>query len=202
MWKTLGSNNHSECSYTIREVLLIWVPAIHRFIYQSVGVCVCPTVWTQGRVQRLTHKQSDCTSHLVKTILKKALLNLKSHTSYFSHAVNYLHEYVTFWYVWNIRTTNFERFSQISNFRRVKNSHVFVTPVKNLFEFFTSVTNTCEFFTRVTDSFECESQTNLSQVWKIQTYMYLSHLWRIRANCTQMWQIHANPSLLYAWHVW
>ena len=24
----------------------------------------------------------------------------------------------------------------------------------------------CEFFTRVTDSFECESQTNLSQVWK------------------------------------
>ena len=52
----------------------------------------------------------------------------------------------------------------MSNFRRVKNSHVFVTPVKNSFEFFTYLTNTCEFFTCVTDSFECESQTNLSQV--------------------------------------
>ena len=52
----------------------------------------------------------------------------------------------------------------MSNFRRVKNSHVFVTCVKNSFEFFTCVINTCEFFTRVTDSFECESQTNLSQV--------------------------------------
>ena len=56
------------------------------------------------------------------------------------------------------------RFSQMSNFRRVKNSHVFVIPVKNSFELFTSVTNTCKFSTRVTDSFECESQTNLSQV--------------------------------------
>ena len=27
------------------------------------------------------------------------LLNLNIHTSYFSHAVNYSHEYVTFWYV-------------------------------------------------------------------------------------------------------
>ena len=52
----------------------------------------------------------------------------------------------------------------MSNFRRVTNSHVFVTPVKNSFEFFTSVTNMCEFFTCLTDSFECESQTNLSQV--------------------------------------
>ena len=54
----------------------------------------------------------------------------------------------------------------MSNFKRVKNSHVlvFVTPVKNSFEFFTNVTNTCKFFTHVTDSFECESQTNLSQV--------------------------------------
>ena len=42
----------------------------------------------------------------------------------------------------------------MSNFRRMKNSHVFVTPVKNSFEFFTCVT----------DSFECESQTNLSKV--------------------------------------
>ena len=50
------------------------------------------------------------------------------------------------------------------NSRRVKNSHVFVTPVKNSFDFCTCVTNTCEFFTCVTDSFECESQTNLSQV--------------------------------------
>ena len=85
--------------------------------------------------------------------------------------MKYLHEYVTFWYVWKIRTTNFEiligtSFSQMSNFRWVKNSHVFVIPVKNSFELFTCVTNTCEFFTRVTDSFECERQTNLSQVWK------------------------------------
>ena len=52
----------------------------------------------------------------------------------------------------------------MTNFRRVKNSHIFVTPVKISFEFYTCVTNTCEFFTRVIDSFECESQTNLSQV--------------------------------------
>ena len=52
----------------------------------------------------------------------------------------------------------------MSKFRRVKNSHVFVIPVKNSFDFFTLVTNTCEFFTRVIDSFECESQMNLSQV--------------------------------------
>ena len=38
----------------------------------------------------------------------EALLNLNIHTSYISHAVNYSHEYVTFWYVWNIRTANFE----------------------------------------------------------------------------------------------
>ena len=88
--------------------------------------------------------------------------------------MSYSHEFVTFWYLWNIRTTNFviligTSFSQMSNFRRVKNSHVFVTPVKNSFEFSTYVTNTCEFFIRVTDSFECESQTNLSQVWKSVT---------------------------------
>ena len=52
----------------------------------------------------------------------------------------------------------------MSNNRRVKNSHVFFTPVKNSFECFICVTNTCEFFSRVTDSFECESKTNLSQV--------------------------------------
>ena len=52
----------------------------------------------------------------------------------------------------------------MSNFRRVKNSQVFVTHVKNLFEFFTCMTNTCKFLTCVTDSFECESQMNLSQV--------------------------------------
>ena len=48
----------------------------------------------------------------------------------------------------------------MSNFRRVKNSHVSVTPVKNLFDF----SHVCEFFTHVTDSFECERQTNLSHV--------------------------------------
>ena len=88
--------------------------------------------------------------------------------------MKYSHEYVIFWYVWKIRTTSFEisigtSFSQMSNFRWVKNSHVFAIPVKNVknsFELFTCVTNTCEFFTRVTDSFECGSQTNLSQVWK------------------------------------
>ena len=42
----------------------------------------------------------------------------------------------------------------MSNFRRVKNSHVFVTPVKTSFEFFTDVTNTCESFTSVKDSYE------------------------------------------------
>ena len=52
----------------------------------------------------------------------------------------------------------------MSNFRRVKNSHVFVTFVKTSFELFRCVTNKCEFFTRVIDSFKCESQTNLSQV--------------------------------------
>ena len=52
----------------------------------------------------------------------------------------------------------------MSNSRRVKNSHVFVTLVKNSFEFFTLVTNTYEFFTGVTDSFESESQTRMSQV--------------------------------------
>ena len=116
-----------------------------------------------------------------------ALLNLNIHTSYFSHTVNCSHEYITFWHVWNLRTANFEiligtSFSQMSNFRRVKNSHVFVTPVKNSFEFFTTVTNTCEFFTRVTDSFECESKMNTSQVWKIRTY--LSHMWRIHVTNT------------------
>ena len=107
--------------------------------------------------------------NIYQRILETALLNLNIHTSYFSQAVKYTQEYVTFWYVLNIRSTNFEilkgtSFSQMSNFRRVKNSHVFVTPVKNSFEFFTCVTNMCEFITRVTDSFECESQTNMSQV--------------------------------------
>ena len=83
----------------------------------------------------------------------------------------------------------------MSYFRRVKDSHVFVTPVKNSFDFCTCVTNTCDFFTCVTDSFECESQTNLSHVWKIRAY--LSHLWTIRAIFSQMRQIRANPSLLW-----
>ena len=95
-------------------------------------------------------------------------------------------------------TTNYEiligmSFSQLPNFRCVKNLHVFVISVKNLFEFFTCVTNTCEFFTPVTASFECESQTNLSHVWKIWTY--LSHMWRICATFSQMWEIRVNPGL-------
>ena len=42
----------------------------------------------------------------------------------------------------------------MSNFRRVKNSHVFVTHVKNSCEFFTDVTNTCKSFTSVKDLHE------------------------------------------------
>ena len=90
-----------------------------------------------------------------------ALLNLNIHTSYFSHAVNYSHEYLTFF---NFEILLGTSFSQMSHFRRVKNSHIFVTPVKNSFKFLTCVTNTCEFFTSVIDSFECLSQRNLSQV--------------------------------------
>ena len=45
---------------------------------------------------------------LKSLMIKKAKLNLNIYTSYFSHAVNYSHEYLTFWYVWNLRTTNFE----------------------------------------------------------------------------------------------
>ena len=87
------------------------------------------------------------------------LLNLNIHTSYFSHAVNYSHEFVTFCYVWNIRTTNFKiligtSFSQMSNFRRVTNSYVFITPVKNSFAFL--------------------------HVWQIRANS--SHVWQIRSN--------------------
>ena len=79
-------------------------------------------------------------SHNCGFALVRAMLNLNIHTSYFSHAVNYSHENVTFWYGWNVRTTIFEilkgtSFSQMSNFGRVKNSHVFVTSVKNLLDF-------------------------------------------------------------------
>ena len=73
--------------------------------------------------------------------------------------MNYSHEYVTFWYVWNIRTTNFEilirtSFSQMSNFRRVKNSHVFVTTAK--------------------------IRSNFSRVWQISANS--SYVWQIRSN--------------------
>ena len=37
-----------------------------------------------------------------------ALLSLNTDTSCSSYVVNYSHGYVTFWYVWNIHTTNFE----------------------------------------------------------------------------------------------
>ena len=100
-------------------------------------------------------------AQLFEDIWAEALLNLNIHTSYFSHAVSYLHEYVTFWYVWNIRTTNFEiligtSFSQMFNFSRVKNSHVFVTPVNNSFYFFTYVRSlhTCDRFVRMWKSNE------------------------------------------------
>ena len=63
----------------------------------------------------------------------------------------------------------------MSYFSRLKNSHVFVTPVKKSFEFLILVTNTCEFFTRVTVSFECESETNLSQVWKKKKIERICH---------------------------
>ena len=46
--------------------------------------------------------------------------------------------------------------------RRVKNLHVFVT--REEFVRILRVTNTFDFFTREIDSFECEGQTNLSQV--------------------------------------
>ena len=148
---------------------------------------------------------------------RTALLNLNIHTSYFSHAVNYSHEYVTFWYVWNIRMTNFEiligtSFSQMSNFRRVKNSHVLVITVKNSFEVFICVTNTCEFFTRVTGSFECESQTNLSQVWKIRTYCpsvknsceFFTDVTNTCESSTSMKDSHNcfTSIIRMAWHVW
>ena len=50
-------------------------------------------------------------------------------------------------------------FSQMSNFRRVKKSHVFVTPVKNYFEFFTCdkyvrILHTCDRFVRMWKSNE------------------------------------------------
>ena len=64
------------------------------------------------------------------------------------------------WECVNIRTTNIEiligtSFSQMSNFRRVKNSHVFVTPVKNSFEFFhmcdkyVRIIHTCDRFVQI-----------------------------------------------------
>ena len=104
-----------------------------------------------------------------------ALLSFNIHTSYFSHAVNYSHEYGTFWYVWNICTTNFEiligtSFSQMFNFRRVKNSHVFVTPVKNLFEVFTCdkyvrILHTCDRFVRMWKSNESVTSVKHSNVF-------------------------------------
>ena len=65
---------------------------------------------------------------------------------------------------------------------------------------FSRVTVTCEFCTRVTDSFECESQTNLSQVWKIRTYLLhranLSLLsLHICCQCCLWHQLH-----LLSWH--
>ena len=102
---------------------------------------------------------SYCSDTCAKQSVTDAPLNRNIHTSFFSHAVNYSHEYVTFRYVWNIRTTNFEilirtSFPQMSNFRRVKNSHVFVIPVKNSFAFFTCdkyvrILHTCNKFVRM-----------------------------------------------------
>ena len=76
-----------------------------------------------------------------------ALLNLIFHTSYLSRAVKNSHEYVIFWHVWQTRTTNFEiligpNSSQMSHFRRVKNSHVFVTYVDSCP--FARILHTCD----------------------------------------------------------
>ena len=145
-----------------------------------------------------------------------AMLNRNVHTSYLSHAVNYSHEYVTFWYVWNIRMTKLEiliglSFSQMSNFRRVKNSHVFVTSVR-ICSIFSRVTNTCEFFTRVTNSFQCEKQTNVSQVWKFERICHICEEFvRIFHRCDKCMRIlHFCDGLArifhicntYAWPVW
>ena len=148
---------------------------------------------------------------------KQALLNLNIHTSYFSHAVNYSHEYVTFWYVWNIRTTNFEiligtSFSQMSNFRLVKNSHVFVTPVNNSFEFFTCVT------IRANSSHVWQIRSNVKVKWichKCEKFERICHTCetfvRIFHRCDKYVRIlHFCEGLArifhicntYAWHVW
>ena len=45
----------------------------------------------------LTFKKPQ-SKHKIDYWVNRAMLNLNIHTSYFSHAVNYSHEYVTFWY--------------------------------------------------------------------------------------------------------
>ena len=137
-------------------------------------------------------------------LLQMAVLNLNIHTSYFSHTVNYSHECVTFWYVWNIRTTNFEiiigtSFSQISNFRHVKDSYVFVTPVKNSSEFFPFVTNRCEYV---------QICANSSHVWQIRSNVKVKRICnkcekieRICHNCEGLGRIF-HICNTYAWHVW
>ena len=127
----------------------------------------------------------------------KTMLNLNIHTSYVSHSVNYSHEYVTFWCVWNIRTTNYEiligsSFSQMPNFRCVKNLHVFVISMR-----------ICSNFSHVwqipaNSSHLWQLRLNVKvkricHVWKIWTY--LSHMWRICATFSQMWEIRVNPRL-------
>ena len=52
-------------------------------------------------------------------ILLCALLNLNIHTSYFSHAVNYSHEYVTFWYVLTFTYDQFWDFNRYEFFTNV-----------------------------------------------------------------------------------
>ena len=127
----------------------------------------------------------------------KTMLNLNIHTSYVSHSVNYSHEYVIFWCVWNICTTNYEiligtSFLKMPNFRCVKNLHVFVISVKNLFEFFTCVTNTCEF----SHLWQLRSNVKVKRICHVWTiWTYLSHMWRICAPFSQMWEIRVNPHL-------
>ena len=76
-------------------------------------------------------------------------------------------EYVTFWHVWHICTTNFEIFirtnsSQMSNFRRVEKSNVFVTPMN---EEFVRILHTCDRFARIWKSNESVTRV------KIRTYL-------------------------------
>ena len=159
----------------------------------------------------------------------KTMLNLNIHTSYISHAVNYSHEHVIFWYVWNIRTANYEiligtSFSQMPNFICVKNSHVFVTSVRirsnfshvwqmranssHVWQIRSNVKvkwicHMCVKFERICHT--CEEFMRLFH--RYDKYVLIPHFCEGLARIFQMWQIRANPSLLWRTrtnlsHVW